>query len=427
MTTWTVAECRDPARFGALAAEWDALYRDCRTATPFQTHAWLHSWWLSYGRRGRLRLVVARRDGRLVGVAPLMLAWRPLPVLVPLGGAVSDFCDVLLHDDCADAAAAALARGLRRAAAGAALIDLREVRPGGAAERLYAHWDGPRRRLADSVCLELPGRPLTELLQRLPGPSARRTRRQLRRLDALGIEHRSVPAEEIPESVATLLELHGRQWQGRGITPEHLSPRFAEHLTRATRRLVASGGAQLTEYRIDGRVLAADVTLMSPRMSGGYLYGAHPDLRAMKADITAMLLRHDTDHAVAAGRPVLSMLRGTEPYKRHWRPDTVVNQRLLLARRGRGWELRRYAAQSALRSRAAGVLRDRLPAAGRRLRGLWRWTPFGAGRRRAAPARRLPPERASRPAAPRPSSGPGRPAPPRGSAGSATPRAGSSP
>ncbi len=114
-----------------------------------------------------------------------------------LGGSISDFSDVLLDDSCAALAAGALAEGLRCAARGA-LVDLREVRPGAAAEQLYAAWDGPRRSLVDSVCLELPGVSMDALLRRLPGARARGVRARLRRLDALGVEERSVPAHEVP-------------------------------------------------------------------------------------------------------------------------------------------------------------------------------------------------------------------------------------
>lgn len=155
--------------FAELAEAWGRLYRRCGAATAFQSHAWLHSWWLSYGTPGRLRLMVVREGGELLAVAPLMRARRRLPMLVPLGGPISDYADVLLDDEHADRAAALLAEGLS-AAARTALIDFREVRPGGAMERVYEHWSGPRRRVGDSLCLELPATSMDELVGRLPRP-----------------------------------------------------------------------------------------------------------------------------------------------------------------------------------------------------------------------------------------------------------------
>jgi Acetyltransferase (GNAT) domain len=330
---FTVEVCRDPERFRELGPEWDALHARCASATPFQTHAWLHSWWLSYGRRGRLRAVLVRRDGELVAAAPLVLVHRPFPVLVALGSPVTDFCDVLVDDGCRGPAADQLT-GALGALARFAVIDLREVRPGAAAEHVFRAWRGPRRRRTDSVCLELPGVPFAELVERLPSSRAQRVRSKLRKADSLGITAHPVRGEEIPGAIARLVRLHERQWAGRGVNPEHLSDRFGAHLARSVRAMVESGHAAVTEFRIGSDVVAADLTLLGTGLAGGYLYGADPVLRQHKVDVSTLLLRN------TAGRfgedtpegAVLSMLRGAESYKGHWRPEQVRNGRLLLAR-----------------------------------------------------------------------------------------------
>jgi GNAT acetyltransferase-like protein len=359
-TGLSVTLCRDPEEFAGLEKEWDELYRHCPAATPFQTHAWQHSWWLSYGTRGRLRLVLVRQDGRLVGVAPLMLTHRPLPALVPLGGGITDYADVLVDDAQPDTVVRAMARGLYRAARGA-VVDLREVRPGAAAEALAAAWDGPVRRLEDSLCLELPAVPMDDLLVRMPASGASRSRAKMRKLDALGIERHTVHEHDVPEAVATLLRLHEKQWRGRGVTTEHMRPRFATHLTRAVTRMVRTGDAQVSAYRLEGETVAVNVTLQSAALSGGYLYGVDPALRA-KADVTTMLLRHEAGQAAQDGRAVLSMLRGSEPHKRHWRPVEAVNGRLLLATRALSPLLALHAARITGRERAAEVVHRRAPA-----------------------------------------------------------------
>ncbi|MFD7326979.1 GNAT family N-acetyltransferase [Streptomyces sp. NPDC059875] len=361
--------CRDGEEFGRLGERWTSLYGRCSTATPFQSHSWLHSWWVSYGRPGALRVVLVRReDGELVAAAPLMRARGPLPVLTQLGGAITDFTDVLLDDACPEAAPA-LAGALARAARGA-VVDLREVRPGASAEQVFARWRGPRRRLADSLCLELPAVPMDALLERIPSGKAQRVRAKLRKLDALGIDERVVPGEEVPAALERLLRLHQLQWQGRGVTVEHTSDRFAQHLARAVRPMVERGDARVTEFRLAGDVVAADLTLMSPRLAGGYLYGADPVLRARKIDVATMLLRHGARETSASGRATLSMLRGTEPYKQHWRPETVSNQRLMLAGQGAApllWlragaaDGRRWAARQAREREWVGRALGRLP------------------------------------------------------------------
>ncbi|WP_372344221.1 GNAT family N-acetyltransferase [Streptomyces sp. KL116D] len=350
-----VTVCTDPAGFGALREEWNRLHRSTAAATPFQSHAWLHSWWLSYGGTGRLRVVLVRQDGRLVAAAPLMRRLRPFPTLTPLGTGISDFSDVLVEegpDGPVRPALDALRTGLWKLAAGA-VIDFREVRPGSAVEALHDDWPGPRRRCADSACLELPALPMDDLVQRLPRPRAQRARAKMRKLDAAGIERRVVPAAEVGPSVRRLLELHQLQWQQRKVTTEHVKPRFAEHLTRSVALMAETGDAVVTEFTLDGSVVAADLTFVSPRLAGGYLYGAHPELRDRKIDVATMLLRSCAQHLQDTSRTdVLSLLRGTEPYKLHWRPEQRVNQRFLLARRSSAPQLAALLADIRARSLA---------------------------------------------------------------------------
>ncbi|WP_030738809.1 GNAT family N-acetyltransferase [Streptomyces sp. NRRL S-31] len=329
----TVDLVTDGPAFAALAPAWGRLFGRCAAATPFQSHAWLHSWWLSYGRPGRLRLLVVRAGRDLVAAAPLTLVGRPLPALVPLGGGISDYADVLLDDTDDGRAAGALAGALADVAR-TALVDFREVRPGGAVERVYDRWRGPRRTVDDSPCLELPAVPMDELIARLPsGKSGQRARAQLRRLTALGVRRRTVGPEEVDAALGRLLELHRMQWQGRKVTSEHLRPRFRAHLVRAVGPMVRAGNAVVTEFRIGDDVVAVDLTLLSGSLAGGYLYGAHPGLRERKADVAVMLLDACARHTADGARGTLSLLRGDEPYKHHWRPERVVNRRLLMARR----------------------------------------------------------------------------------------------
>ncbi|MFD5051317.1 GNAT family N-acetyltransferase [Streptomyces tendae] len=355
----TVELVTDEGTFAALAPQWRRLYGRCAAATPFQSHAWLLSWWRSYGSAGRLRLVLAREGRDLVAAAPLMSVRSPVPALVPLGGAISDYGDVLLDDERGPDAETALTAGLA-ALARTAPVDLREVRPGAAAERVYARWRGPRYRLADSLCLELPALPMDGLVDRLSSAKARqRVRAQLRRLDALGVKSRPVLPDEADAAVRRLLELHRLQWRGRKVTGEHLRPRFREHLVRAVAPMVRTGDAVVTEFRMADEVVAVDVTLLSHRLAGGYLYGAHPRLRERRADVAVMLLDACAEYARAPGRGTLSLLRGDEPYKHHWRPERVPNQRLLLARRRTAPLLAAVLADAAARRRGKELLRRR--------------------------------------------------------------------
>ncbi|MEZ0064794.1 CelD/BcsL family acetyltransferase involved in cellulose biosynthesis [Streptacidiphilus sp. MAP12-20] len=346
---------RDERALEVLAGEWDELQDRSPGATPFQCHAWLSSWWHSYGRPGRLRLVTVRRNGRLIALAPL---YRDGAALRPLGAELTDFHDVLLDADHLDEAAAALAAALAaELRAPFARLDLGEVRADAAVHRLAPHWPRALRQLPASFVQHLPGVPMEELLTRLPGRTAQRTKVKLRKLAAAGVEVRVVPAWEAPEAVDRMLALHALQWRERGATPEHMRERFAKHLRAAATGMCGSGRATLREYRLDGRLIACDLMLQSPAMVALYVYGVHPEARE-RLDIAGMLFGESLAQAVRTGCTELSLLRGNEPYKQRWRPDPARNERLLF---GSAAAVATVAVSARATERAKNFARARLP------------------------------------------------------------------
>jgi len=358
--SWSVETRRDDEAFGSLAEDWEALYASCSAATPFQSYGWLESWWREYGSKGRLRLVLVRRDGRLVAAAPLMLRRRgPWRVLLPLGGDQTDFQDILVDDAYAPTACQMVAQALV-AEPGWHVLDVPQARPGAAAEHLYASWAGPRWRTRGSVCLEIPAGSLPDLLARLPAGNVHRVRTKLRKVEAAGIEARCVGGTDVEAGVHALLRLHEQQWRGRGINEEHLQPRFRRHLARSVNRMVDRGQAALVQYWLAGRLVATDLELVGHRFVGAYLVGFEPGLRR-QVDVAMMMTAQAVVLAERRQRPVLSLLRGTEPYKMRFHPVAVRNRRLLLARRGGPGTAAGYAWAVRARTALADATRDRLP------------------------------------------------------------------
>lgn len=326
---WTSDVLRGDSDLSAIGGEWDSLVERCASATPFQSHAWLESWWRHYGVSGRLRLVLVRRDERLVAAAAMMVRrnW-PCVVLAPVGEGISDFTDVLLDDEYAHEAAEVLAEALL-GIGGGYVVDFPEVRPGAAVEALESAWSKQRWRTPASTCLELTVGSIDELIQALPRKSAKSARRTLRKIEAAGLTSRRVPADEAPTAIDDLLALHKEKWRGRDITPEHVRPRFREHLLDGVGRMVGEGRAAVIEHRSDSRVVAMDLVLISRNVIGGYLDGNRPELR-QQVDVGFTLLPPYFELSDEIGGASISMLRGAEPYKLKMHPQHVVNSRVLL-------------------------------------------------------------------------------------------------
>ncbi|MBO1418500.1 GNAT family N-acetyltransferase, partial [Streptomyces sp. FH025] len=329
---WTTELRREDDALDTLAEEWDDLAARCRTATFFQAADWQRSWWRHYGRPGALLVVLVRRNGRLVGAGAFMRRGGPFGGLTGLGAGLADYSDVLLDDECADRAAAEFAAALPLTRPWH-WLELREVHPEAAVQRVYAQWHGARRRYRDSLCQYLPAVPMERLLKRVPGKTAQRSRVKLRKIAEAGVQVRTTPVAEVPAALEGLLRLHFLQWQERGVTPEHRTERFARHLTESTTGLVATGRAAVHRFHLDGELVAVNLLLLCPSFGGLYMYGAHPVLRE-RLDIAGLLFSAALDETVGAGVPLLGLLRGQEPYKQRWRPDRLANQRLLLGPAG---------------------------------------------------------------------------------------------
>ncbi|GIJ55936.1 GNAT family N-acetyltransferase [Virgisporangium aurantiacum] len=344
---WTVEIRHD---LTGLRPEWTDLFRRCAEATPFQSYAWNHAWWAAYGENGRLRVVLVRRGGTLVAAAAFTLVRRGgCAVLVPVGGAFSDFTDVLADDTCRADAVRELA-GALRAMRGWQAVDFPEVRPGGVATRLAAGWRSSVV-LPASLCLELPAQDFEAFVRDLPAHARKTVRRRVNQLAKLGLDIRAVEPADAERSTVDLLRLHRDQWQGRGGNAEHLRPAFAQHLAAAVPTMIADGQAVLLEYRLDGAHVASNLVVVGTDLAGGYLYGADPSLRD-KLDVTTLLISTTLPVAVDHGCATMSMLRGAEPYKQRWRPTESVNRRVLLVRAG---SPRGHAYAAAVRARAAAV------------------------------------------------------------------------
>jgi CelD/BcsL family acetyltransferase involved in cellulose biosynthesis len=330
---WTVEALRGGAALVRLRDDWEDLYGRCSLATPFQSHAWLDSWWRSYGTSGELVLPLVWRSGRLVAAAAFVRRRRGIDVLTFAGAGVSDYGDVLVDDGCGEDAARRLGQQMATLARHG-VIDLAEVRPAAALWQVVAAWPGLAWQIPASICLELPAVSLEEILSELPTRAARRRRKEVRRTAEAGVRACTTAPENVARMVHTMLLLHRRQWQGRGMTPEHGRARFAEHLTRSLTAMVPLGQAELLEFRVGDQLMAVNILMVGHGLVGAYLYGVDPALREI-ADVIVLMLHNDLVETQRLGRPVLSLMRGDEPHKQRWRPRRVRSQRVLLAANGR--------------------------------------------------------------------------------------------
>jgi CelD/BcsL family acetyltransferase involved in cellulose biosynthesis len=317
--------------FAVLEEEWEDLYRNSPLATPFQSWAWLYSWWEAYGEDYELRLVVIREAGLLVGLMPFMLERRRgFGRLLFVGTGLTDHLDILARRGWEPQVVEVGSWVLQQMDAWH-VADLQELRPTAVAWSIFRGWTGPRARAQQSECVEIKTKPWEELLKSLSKNGREKARKTLRRAEEDEVSCKPADHNGVERATRSWLALHREYWQDRGINPEHLTWRFSSHVLAAAKRMSASGSGRIYEFRRGEEVITSDFVLVGHEYVASYLHGANKYARG-RFQLNALLMWNWANVAVECNLPTVSMLRGADEHKLRWNPKIIVNHRLILGK-----------------------------------------------------------------------------------------------
>ncbi|MBC5784837.1 GNAT family N-acetyltransferase [Ramlibacter sp. USB13] len=293
----------------ALEAEWEALWREDASATPFQSPHWLLPWWRHVGKGEERALAVRDDDGRLMGLAPLYVYTDAggRRHLFPVGIGTTDYLGLLAR------------QGWEKAVAEAVL------------ERVM-HWrdwdvlEWPQLQ-GTSALLSLPGveviagEPNPVLALQPPAAIPKSTLANLRtcrnRAARAGtITYELADAGTIPAYLDALARLHASRWKERGLPGVLADEAVRASHAEAAPRLHAAGVLRLHGLRLDGELVAVLHVLMHRRRCYYYIGGFDPRHAAFSPG--SLLLAHAIGEAAREGAKVFDFLRGAEAYKYRW-------------------------------------------------------------------------------------------------------------
>ncbi|HZQ22010.1 MAG TPA: GNAT family N-acetyltransferase [Terriglobales bacterium] len=314
MNEFEVHEIRDVESVYRLAPEWEALWRKDPSATPFQHPHWLMGWIEAF-RPAELRVYVARKSGRLAGVAPMYVQLKRPRVLAPIGTAVSDYIDWLLDGEVGthELAEALLAHMLESESD--CLLDVGDIPENSALLRIQSGMDRESSTKQHDVCpaLELTG-DMKSIVPRQQMRSLKTARRDLQKLGA--VESATAGAENVDEFLEALFALHGARWSergGEGVLADNDVRRFHRVVVP---KLRAQNMLRLYGLRFDGKLIAVLYALHSSEVTYCYLQGFDPEFRDFSPG--AQLVGAVIEEAIGEGKKAVDFLRGGEKYKYAW-------------------------------------------------------------------------------------------------------------
>jgi CelD/BcsL family acetyltransferase involved in cellulose biosynthesis len=349
---------RSAGEFAALEEEWEALYHDSAQATPFQSWAWLYSWWESYGENYELRLVTVRDDrGLLVGVAPLMLKKRlGFSKLLFVGTGPTDYLDVLIREGWEGQVSEVLVRTVGELDSWH-VADLQQLHPDAAAWGICRHWNGPQLRLWQDGFPVVEVRPSNEMLQSMSSNLRSTVRRSLRRFEAGGGRCELASVDDAEVAAKRLVTISREQWQERWLEtgPEHWTSRSESLIVAAARRMIARELGGISEFWRGGEVIISDFWVSGRDFIGTYMLAASREAH-QRYQWSSLYIWDALNIARSKNLSHLDLLRGEEPYKLRWSSRISPSHRLILGRNLAYWAP--YAGYHALRLKAKRYLRS---------------------------------------------------------------------
>jgi CelD/BcsL family acetyltransferase involved in cellulose biosynthesis len=320
----------------ALRPAWEALWDRSSRATVFQHPDWLLAWWRHLGG-GELWTLVVRRDGKMIGIAPLFVWSGPQARQVTqVGNGISDRIDLLaapgLDDEIAAAVLAHLAESPRRWET----ADFRDL-PIDSALLDARMPDGIVAEVEDDVpshVLALPSG-ARELRDAIPARLHRTIRARARRLEEeAAVRWEAAEAETLDALLDVLFRLHAARWAERG-EPGVLADSSVHRFHReAAARLLRCGMLRMHALRADGEPVAVYYGFHAKGRASYYLGGFDPAWK--RHGVGKAAVAHAVQEALREGASVFDFLRGSEPYKAEWGTEERPARRLRLRRSAAG-------------------------------------------------------------------------------------------
>lgn len=336
-----------PERWQALEPEWDALVERADHASVFLTWEWLWPWWSHYrGPSDSLYLLAAREGDRLVGLAPLYRSSVPaygLGSLRRVGfigdtSGDSEYLDFIVESGREAEVVRAFLDHLEADSAGWDLAELRLLRKSSPTVDLLRSRAAERHYLIkthDLPCLSiaLPA-DWDDYLKTLKSRFRSKLRSLLRRLPAEhgAVFERCTSAEELPERLESLFQLHQERWRAEGEPGSFASEARRGFYQDMARGLLERGWLRFYSLRLEDRLVAHEYSF-EHRGHVYYLQQGY-DVAFKKLNVGTALKAHVIRECLGDGAMEYDFLGGDEAHKKQWGAQTTWCTHVTLARPG---------------------------------------------------------------------------------------------
>jgi len=320
----------DESRFAALEPVWNELLQQSGSNIVFLTFEWLSTWWQHFASGNQLFILVARKDGTVVGLAPLMIRGKDgFRDLTAIGGKSSDYKDFIIVDE---ENRESILTAMVQASLGRSawdrfnLIGLREDSPNlsplGAILSSHFRETSPSCDEIDISPYIQIGQPWEDYWESLKGKwrnDCQRTTRLLKKDRGEVVFHQPTDANEVRLYMEEFMKLHRiRRKEVDRTQSVFEQPAMVSFYTELAKRMFERNWLNLSALLVSGEVAAIHFGF---EYSGNLLYYmptfSHSYLRY---SVGRSLLIHLLNDCYAQGFNEFDLLMGNVPYKFDFNP-----------------------------------------------------------------------------------------------------------
>ncbi|MBI4474030.1 MAG: GNAT family N-acetyltransferase [Acidobacteria bacterium] len=324
----------------SLRDEWNALLAQSRSDSVFLTHEWLSTWFKHLGENRKLAVILVRKGGELVGIAPFAERGAQLARMMPrrlefLGSGVigSDYLDVIVKLGLENEVLRTIADQLHAAGLMLQFGQLRSC--SSLAAELASHlgsrqWVVSETKLNVCPFISLAGLSWNDYLASLSSSRRYNFQRRLKNLvkNDMRLECVRTP-EEARRALEIIITLHMKRWGSRDGESEAFQTESIRAFHHEFAELAANRGwLRLLTLWLNETPVAGLYGLRYRDTFSFYQSGFDPGYSKQSAGLVMMGLAIKT--AIEEGALEYDFLHGDEEYKFHWTRQTRDLRRIEL-------------------------------------------------------------------------------------------------
>jgi CelD/BcsL family acetyltransferase involved in cellulose biosynthesis len=306
-----------------ISEEWNQLYNESFTATPFQSPFWIISWWRNFGG-GNLFTIVVRNNSKLIGLASFYIYKEKNSerVICLTGTGISDYLNALYLSEFSGIVTEQISNYLEKHTGEWDRCDFQELPETSVLLNCFKNSSLFRVNVCkQSDCSFIDTAPDGSLKKALPGKLRKNAKDYLNKIKAV---HRfQFEKTDDPED---LILLHHKRWNDkneRGVLENSVVQKFHKDVYE---HRYSIGNVHYFVLKIEMIPVACYYVLTRKSHAYFYLSGFDPLYSKFSPGTVALFL--SIKNLSERGITCFDFLRGNETYKKFWGVKIKSNYRL---------------------------------------------------------------------------------------------------